>query len=112
MGAAHVDITLTFVILFPVLVLCSVTHQDSQDVFKLKWSTPIFHPDGEHCCGAMEGLLSSLADCLTLYPCLCICGLFVTLSLNACNRQKLLGVATGFITTLVSHEVLLKAPNA
>ncbi|KRY47604.1 hypothetical protein T03_13560 [Trichinella britovi] len=62
---------------------------------------------GEQCCGAMEGSLSSVPDSLTHYPCLCICELFAALSFNACNRQKLLCVATGFITTSVSHELLM-----
>ncbi|KRX59063.1 hypothetical protein T09_10743 [Trichinella sp. T9] len=55
----------------------------------------------------MEGSLSSVPDSLTHYPCLCICELFAALSFNACNRQKLLCVATGFITTSVSHELLM-----
>ncbi|KRY29014.1 hypothetical protein T01_2871 [Trichinella spiralis] len=62
---------------------------------------------GEHCRGAMEGSLSSVPDSLTHYPCLCICELFAALSFNACNRQKLLCVATGFITSSVSHELLM-----
>ncbi|KRX16808.1 hypothetical protein T07_8404 [Trichinella nelsoni] len=62
---------------------------------------------GEHCCGAMEGSLSSVPDSLIHYPCHCICEYFAALSFNACNRQKLLCVATGFITTSVSHELLM-----